>query len=183
MIPELAFGQPVGSIIQYAYTVADMDAATARYTSTFGAGPWFLQGPFVPEKARYRGEPSTASLTLALTFAGRVQIELIQQHDEHPSVYRETIERQGYGFHHWGVATKDFDRDAERFSSLGYALAFADERPGGRRIAYFDTTRDLPGMVELIETTPASEQRLLTMYEASRDWDGLEARRMAPESR
>jgi len=42
-----------------------------------------------------------------MSFAGHVMIELIEQHNDVPSVYRNIAEKRGYGFHHWGVATAD----------------------------------------------------------------------------
>ena len=85
-----------GAIVQHAYTVADIEAAALRETRACGIGPWFLRGPFTPPDARYRGEPSRATFTLARAFLGPVMVELIQQHDDEPSVFRE----RPLGFHH-----------------------------------------------------------------------------------
>ena len=35
-----------------------------------------------------------------------------------------------------------------------------------------DATRDLPGMIELIEHTEAQESVYTEIFEAARDWDG-----------
>ncbi len=66
-------------------------------------------------------------------------------------MYREWIERRGYGFHHWGRATWQFDQDVERYRAAGHELVFLAGVPTGGRVAYMDTTADLPGYVELIE--------------------------------
>ena len=42
----------------------------------------------------------------------------------------------------------------------------------GFRVVYFDTTRDLPGMLEVIEMNAAAEQGFHTMYQAAQEWDG-----------
>ena len=42
-------------------------------------GPWFLIGPFVPAKGRYRGAVSTMRLSLAVAFAGEAMSKLIEQ--------------------------------------------------------------------------------------------------------
>jgi hypothetical protein len=42
----------------------------------------------------------------------------------------------------------------------------------GFRVVYFDTTRDLPGMLEVIEMNAAAEQGFHAMYLAAQDWDG-----------
>jgi hypothetical protein len=94
-----------------------------------------------------------------------------------PSVYTEVRDRRGYGFHHWGVGTYDYGRDFTDYHSRGYELAFHTMLRGAP-LAYFDTTRDLPGMVELIEMNTMREDMFTMMYEASRDWDGSNSIRM-----
>jgi hypothetical protein len=42
-----------------------------------------------------------------------------------------------------------------------------------------DTTRDLPGMIELMEATTALEARYTEMYLASVGWDGSDPIRRA----
>ena len=170
---RLDLGQPIGGIVQVSYTVTDIEAAMAGYLANLRMGPWLVRGPFTPPDALYRGKPAKLTITLAITFSGHLMVELVQQHGDSPSVYREVMERNGGpGFHHWGVASSDFDRDAEAYRARGYEMAFFDRTPVGSRVAYFDSTRDLPGMIELIEMTPAQELRYNRMYAESLAWDG-----------
>jgi len=100
-------------------------------------------------------------------------IELIQQHDEQPSVYREIIDRQGYGFHHWGIASDRFDDDVSSYVERGFELVFTDETPVSTRVAYLDPKRGWPGFIELIEINTASELRYAKMYaDALLGWHG-----------
>src|SRR5258708_7696032 len=73
---------------------------------------------------KYRGGESRADVALAMGFSGHMNIELIQPHNDTPSVYQELIDRSGYGFHHWGVATSNFDRDLEKYRAAGHEVAF-----------------------------------------------------------
>src|SRR5208282_5664144 len=109
------FGQPDDGIIQSAYVVKDIRESINHWVRDLKVGPWFLIEHFQGEDAKYRGGPSNADSALAMSFAGHMMIELIQQYNDAPSVYRETIDKRGYGFHHWGVATSNFDRDVERY--------------------------------------------------------------------
>lgn len=168
----LDFGQPLAGIIQYAYTVPDVRKAAETWTSTFGVGPWIVRGPFTATSALYRGNPTKVELTLARAFNGHVMIELIQQHNDAPSVYRETIEAKGHGFHHWGFASVDIDADIARYKEQGFHVAFEDVLPTGARVAYVDTTAALPGMTELIGMNPAQEAFYTSIYHASLAWDG-----------
>ena len=80
-----------------------------------------------------------------------------------------------YGFHHWAIVTSSFDADIERLAAKGYEEAFSDRLPTGSRVVYMDATRDLPGMIELVEHTAAQEQVYTSMYRAAVGWDGSDA--------
>jgi hypothetical protein len=169
---ELGFGQIAGGIVQCAYTVADIDKSMRDFASRLRVAPWFVLGPFTAPEGQYRGKPTNINLTLAIAFAGHMMIELIQQNNDVPSVYRETIAVRGHGFHHWAIASTDFDADIARYLAMGYEIAFSDRSPGGVRIAYMDARDDLPGMIEIIEMTAALEKNYTEMYLASRAFDG-----------
>jgi len=171
---ELAWGAPLGSIVQYAYFVEEMEAAIGEWVERLGVGPWFAIGPFTPATGRYRGEPTEAVFTIAQAFAGRTIVELVEQHDDAPSVFNELGSR-GYGFHHWGVMTKSFDEEVARYRAMGYEEAYFDTLPTtGMRVMYLDARRDLPGMIEVLEHTAAQERVYAEYYEASLGWDGTD---------
>jgi hypothetical protein len=100
-------------------------------------------------------------------------IELIAQHDDKPSVFHETLRaRGGHGFHHWAIGARDFEQTVAKYRSRGYAEAFSDTAPMGFRVVYFDTSRDLPGMLEVIEMNRAAEEGFHQMYRAAQEWNG-----------
>jgi hypothetical protein len=173
MIGRFSFGQRDDSIIQVAYTVADIDEGMRRYSELLHVGPWYLVGPFVPTRGVYRGTPTSMEVSLAVTFAGQVMIELIAQHDDKPSVYRETLKLRGaHGFHHWAIGARDFDAAVAHYNGQGYPTVFSDISPRGVRVAYVDTTSMLPGMLEIIEMTPGVEEQYQTMFNGTQEWDG-----------
>ena len=170
---RFSFGGREQSIIQCAYTVDDIQAGMRHYTDLLGIGPWFLIGPFVPARGVYRGATTKMNISLAVAFAGEVMIELIEQHDREPSVYQETLRARGaHGFHHWAIGARDFDAVVAQYRSRGFEEAFSDLSPRGVRVVYFDTTRDLPGMLEIIEMTPDVEEQYRRMFQAAQEWDG-----------
>lgn len=175
----MKIGQPLGGVIQMAYIVEDIRKSMQDFTARLGVGPWFLSGPFVPPEGLYRGQPTDMTVSLAVAFSGHVTIEVIQQHDTKPSVFQEFIGRRGYGFHHWAIGARDFDGEVRRFQRQGYEIAFSDRSPRGVRIVYMDTSRDLPGMLEIIEITDDLEDIYLEMYQASVGWNGSDPVRKA----
>jgi hypothetical protein len=170
----VGFGQPDDGIIQMAYVVPDIRAAMTAWTLKLKVGPWFLLDHFTGVDPQYRGRASNADVAIAMSFAGHMNIELIQPNNDAPSVYHEWIERRGHGFHHWGRATAHFERDLERYQSAGHDLVFLAKVPSGGRVAYMDTTRELPGYVELIELGADFEPLFARFYRASIGWDGAD---------
>ncbi len=169
---QVVFGQPDDGVIQMAYVVEDLRAAIEHWAGKLRVGPWFVLEQFTGVDPVYRGQPSRAEIALAMSFAGHMNIELIQTKNDAPSVYRELIERRGYGFHHWGVATWNFDAAVARYESAGHALAFRLAVPSGGRVGYMDTTAVLPGYTELIELGGAFDEVFGRFYRASVGWDG-----------
>jgi hypothetical protein len=168
----VGFGQPDDGVIQMSYVVPDMRVAIDSWVAKIGVGPWFLLDHFTGIDPKYRGGESKADVAIAMSFAGHMNIELIQLNNQQPSVYRDWIERRGYGFHHWGRATWHFDQEVERYRAAGHELAFVARVPTGGRVAYMDTTAELPGYVELIELGGGFEPAFSKFYRASIGWDG-----------
>jgi catechol 2,3-dioxygenase-like lactoylglutathione lyase family enzyme len=169
---ELSFGQRSGQIMQMAYVVEDIHASIAWWIDHAKTGPFFLLESFWAEDQRYRGEPSQADVAIAMGFAGHMNIELIQPKDDKPSVYREIIERRGYGFHHVGIAVDDVEAEIAEYEAKGYELAFRARVPTGGAVAYMDDGRNEPGFVELIPVTPGKNETFGRFWKASCDWDG-----------
>jgi len=169
---EVGFGQPDNGIIQMAYIVPDLQAAMTHWSQNLRVGPWFVLESFTGEKPMYRGQPSTMEVTLAMGFAGHMNVELIQPKNNAPSVYKEMIDKRGYGFHHFGVATWDFDAAVAKYERAGHPLVFVAAVPSGGRVGYMDTTDVLAGYTELIELGGAFEEVFGRFYRESRSWDG-----------
>jgi hypothetical protein len=179
-VSEPRFDQPFGAVYQVAYTVQDLAAAMARFSARLQVAPWFTFEFRASPLARHRGRPTSLRLAIARGFSGHLNIELVQQLDDGPSIFRESVERQGHGFHHWGIRTAAFDREVATYAGLGLAPALFDQGPYGNRIAFFDTTGLLPGMVEIVETSPVHEESLQRMYRQSLAFDGTDPVRPNP---
>ncbi|HZF25704.1 MAG TPA: VOC family protein [Steroidobacteraceae bacterium] len=166
------FGQPLTSIIQMAYVVQDIQASMKQWVSCMNVGPWFYLERWGGDEAVYRGAPSETEIAAAMAFSGHTLIELIQPLDEKPSVYRELIQRTGYGFHHFGLGSNDYDADIRKYQQRGYNLAFQARVPTGGRVGYVDMRGAVPGFIEVIENGPAMEQIFTRFYKGSLNWDG-----------
>lgn len=171
-MPQLNFGQPSNGIMQMAYIVKDIRQAIDEWVEKLNVGPWFLLEHFTGLNPVYRGQRSQADVAIAMSFAGHMNIELIQPNDQNPSVYKELVDSKGYGFHHWGLASADVDADIRRYEKMGMKVAFRAGVPTGGDVAYMDAGGAVPGFVELIQTSPVMERVFSGFYGATLAWDG-----------
>jgi hypothetical protein len=172
MSRTLAFGQPLGAVMQVAYTVRDLDAALTHWVQDLRVGPFFVFDDLAIEDERYYGGPSDVELSVALAYSGSMCIELIEQRNDAPSVFRDAIRARGYGFHHWAFSTNEIDADVLRYEALRARTAFSGRVAIGGRFAYLDTTERLGGMVELIEIDDKVEMLFANLKSVADAWDG-----------
>ncbi|MEM8685802.1 MAG: VOC family protein [Pseudomonadota bacterium] len=169
------YGQPLGSIMQVAYVVDDLEKAAQHWVDALGIGPWIIMPHFPAEDMHYRGTPTDIDLSIALAYSGSMCFELIFQHNEVPSVYREdgAPTREGR-FHHWAIATERFDDVMAKHKTLGHAVAFDGKvvPVGGLRFAYIDAMPHLGGMIEVIESGPPVEELFAGVKQVADNWDG-----------
>lgn len=170
----LGFGQSVGQIVQMAYVVEDMRAAIDWWVRDCHVGPWFLIERFSGPGQRYRGRPATAAISLAMSFAGHMNIELLQPLDDQPSVFKEVVDRRGYGFHHVGIAAGDVDIERAAYEARGYRVAFEAPVPSGGSVYYLDDGHDDHGFVELIPATPGMDEMFTRLWQAAAAWNGAD---------
>jgi len=166
------FGQRVGQIVQMAYVVEDMDAAISWWVRDCRVGPWFLLESFTGPGQRYRGQPATADIKLAMSFAGHMNIELIQPKDDHPSVYKDVIDRRGYGFHHVGIAVSDVGAEQLAYEGRGYTAVFEAPVPSGGSVVYLEGPHGDPGLIELIPATPGMDEMFTRFWQTTTNWTG-----------
>jgi catechol 2,3-dioxygenase-like lactoylglutathione lyase family enzyme len=131
------------SWFQVAYLVNDIDAAIAKWSDLFGAGPFAVTHHHKTDRFMYRDTDAEADVSYAFGYLGDTMIQFIQQHDETPSIYRDMYAAGEEGYHHVAYLVHDFEAEYERLQSMGFTPAcrlYAD----GVDAAYFDT-RDVTG--------------------------------------
>jgi len=167
-----SFGQPDGGICQLGFIVKDVRAAIAHNLKTFGVGPWFFMEKVEISNATYHGRPMEFVGSMACANTGHMMIELIQQHNEAPSIFTEVIKSKGYGLHHQAVVVRDFPAKIKAYEAMGYETVFYCETGMPNRVAYVDTKGASPFFIEVIEAAGMLEAVFNGVYRASVDWDG-----------
>jgi len=161
----------LGPIMQLAYVPRDLDAALTFWTKTVGAGPFFRMAHIAYKAATYRGQPSDVDFSLLIGYWGDMQIELIEQHNEAPSIYSAWTNAGQEGLHHICVVVDDIANARAVCAAAGATVAqeiFLD----GYEAFYVDTGGGPGTMVEVLETSEAFTGLCTMMRDAARDWDG-----------
>ncbi len=163
---------------QLGFLVEDVQASAAAWARAFGVGP-FLVRPATDSRTVYRGEQSTITLEVAVAQAGPVQIELVKQHCDRPSVFRDWLGGRTSGLHQLCTVTPDYDGKKEHYQRLGYELA-SEIATGPWRLAYYDTSADFGFYTEVVEQSPESLAQLAGLSRLCARWDGTEPVRTLP---
>ena len=166
-------GVPGRHLMQAAYIVDDVEAAARRWVTTTGIGPFLLVPHIRLVEYTYRGAAREGlDFSVALAQSGGVQIELIQQHCDNPSAYRDTIAKGAQGFHHLAIYCDDYDAAYAHYRERGFVAA-VDGRFGPIRFAYIDTSAALGCMVELVEQHESQSGFFRRVAAAAEGWDGV----------
>ena len=163
-----------GVVRQLGYVVKDIEKAMEHWIK-LGVGPWFYKEDVGSTEYRYYGKPSRIpKLSIALANSGDLQIELIQQRDDAPSLYLDTLERNGEVAQHVAYWTADrFDEICANLKEQGYVEGHAG-RMGATRgpYAYF-VHPDFPsGMIEVSDSSGGKAEYFAEVRKASEGWDG-----------
>jgi hypothetical protein len=162
-----------GDVRQNGYVVRDIGSALQHWTEVLGVGPfWYFEEAPV-EDFRYGGEPSDVVVSIALAQSGPLQIELIEQRNDAPSMYRDFLEAGHEGLQHVAYWTKDFDRDLERILGLGHRVGQSGQVGGpDGRFVYLATEAHPGTVVELSEISGPKGAFFRHIAEAAAGWDG-----------
>ncbi len=173
-----------GEIRQLGYVVRDIDKAMRHWIEVLGVGPWYYVDKLALTSFHYRGQPSAVHASIAIANSGRAQIELIQQRNDAPSMYRDFIAAGHEGLQHVSTWPEPGEYRAvmERAAKAGHRIGQAGESVRGPFV-YYETdshgTFGHPGTVmEIAELTPVRRRQFEAIEAAARGWDGTDPIRL-----
>jgi catechol 2,3-dioxygenase-like lactoylglutathione lyase family enzyme len=170
--------QPVGTLLQFAYVVPDIEKTLKYWTDVLGVGPFYMFEGLELVGHKFRGTPTSPNLALALANTGEAQIEIIMQNNDEPSVYKEFADAGGFGLHHVGYTPHDFDAEIEKYLAMGCEQALEASMDDGTRVAYMDTTAHLGHLTEFWEPSEGIMNLFKLVEDASKNWDGKDPVRL-----
>jgi hypothetical protein len=160
-----------GAIMQNGYVVRDWRAAAEYWSRELGVGPFFVMEHIRFRHCSFRGAPAAIDMSVAIAYSGDHQIELVEQHNDAPSIYREFLDERGEGLQHVGVLVDGIEpiisaaRWGERVIQSGETLV-------GQRFAYVDVGPHPGAMIELIEVDAQARAAFAYMKKAAAGWNG-----------
>ena len=113
----------------------------AHWSEVAGVGPWFYIERAPIHHFEYRGRPYEIHLSIALANSGALQLELIEQRNDVPSLYREFLDAGNEGLQHIAYWTERFDADRARALE---ADSWSDTRGGSATTARSPTSTPTP---------------------------------------
>jgi hypothetical protein len=158
--------------MQLGFVVPDLERAMRHWLDKVGIGPFFVLEHVKFAQVLHRGQPTDIDMSVALAQWGEVQVELIQQFNEAPSIYTDFAGRKQGGLQHVGVMTDSVADDLVRLKALGIEPVQQGHTGTGIRFAYVNTDDHPGGMIELIESGPAIVGFFKLVRDAAQGWDG-----------
>lgn len=161
----------LGEILQLAYVPADVDGALDYWIKTIGAGPFYHNPHIVFDTMNYMGEPTALDMSSWLGYWGDTQIEVIKQHNDAPSMYKDWRDRGLEGIQHLGLIAEPGARD---FLVKNGAVIVQDGTLGGAEFFYADLGGGPGAVVEVMMNSQLARDVFGAMRSAACDWDGID---------
>ncbi len=164
----------LGTVMQMAYVPADFDAALAFWTKTMGVGPFFALDHVQLEDMKYRGAPAQIDFSMVIGYWGDIQIELIRQHNDAPSIYKAWRDEGREGLHHVCILVDDMAAARAVCAQAGAVVVQEGKVAGGGEVIYVDTGGGPGTIVEILKTGAGGREFFGMMRDAACDWDGTD---------
>jgi methylmalonyl-CoA/ethylmalonyl-CoA epimerase len=163
----------LGPIMQLAWLPSDFDAAIRHWTETMGVGPFFLMENIKLGNLRYRGQPTDAVFSLALSYWGGLQIELIRPENAAPSIYsgEYAVHR---GIHHVCLLVDDIAEAYEACADHGAEVVLEGDVGETGRVIYADPGTGPGHLIEVLEPQAGTLDVFKSIQQAAANWDGRE---------
>ena len=131
----------LGAVRQNGYVVRDIQAAMSHWIEKLGVGPFYLTESVPLDWFKYHGVSQQPNLSIALANSGDLQIELIQQNNDAPSMYLDFLSNYGEGLQHMSWWSNNYQQDYDAALERGLTIGQEGQVNGGRFV-YFDNESD-----------------------------------------
>lgn len=167
-----AIAARLGSPVQIAYAVPDVQEAARRWALEAGAGPFFVREHIELDDVVYRGEAAQFDHSSAYGQWGSIMVELVQDHGSLASVIRERFSPNQGGLHHLAFFVDDLDETVNYLVAEGRDVAMSARTRGGVEFHFIDALATHGHMFELYSATDHLRRFYDMVADASVGWTG-----------
>ena len=161
-----------GPVRQNGYVVKDIHKAMSHWTEVLGIGPFYYIERVPVENFKYRGESSNVEMSVALANTGDLQIELIEQRNDAPSMYRDFLSQGHEGLQHLAYWSINFEEDLKNALSLGYTIGQEGEIGTPGKFVYLETESHPGTIIELSDISGPKGKFFDHIRHKAQQWDG-----------
>ena len=152
-----------GPMRQIGIVVRDIEKAMRHWVEVCGVGPWFYAEQLPMDEFRYKGRTYDLKVSIALANSGDVQLELIQQRNDVPSLYGDFLAAGHEGMQHWSSWPVNYHEIRDRALRSGWQIGQEGDTPRGPFIYFLNEGH--PGtVIEMAED--GSRPHRLTFWPA-----------------
>ncbi len=164
-----------GAVCQNGYVVRDIRAAMDHWVNVMGVGPWYYIDRVKTDYFRHRGQDSAMEMSVALANSGDLQIELIQQRNDAPSMYKEFLDSGREGLQHMSYWSTDYQALYDRAIAAGFKVGHEGQIGGPNgRFAYFETPGHAGTVIEISDVSGGKGRFFEKVKATAADWDGTD---------
>jgi len=161
-----------GPMRQIGYVVRDIEKTMSHWLKVCAIGPWFYNEKAQFESVTYNGKVyNDMRVSLAFANSGDMQIELIQQRCNTPSMYLEFLASGKEGMQHWSAWPENYHEIYKRALDKGFTVLQEGTHPRGP-FAYFTSRTVQDPVIEISELTAGRRRFFDMVREAAANWDG-----------
>jgi glyoxalase/bleomycin resistance protein/dioxygenase superfamily protein len=158
---------------QWGFVVKDIEASMQHWIRTFQVAPFIHIATNKGKRTfKYYHQDTAVELSVAWTYFGETQIELIQQLNDAPSPYRDFLAQGREGFHHLCFWSERYDEAFGKLEAAGYVPVYRIGMGLPRETVYFKDYGSMGAMVELSLLTPQKKAFYAAMARFVSDWGG-----------
>jgi hypothetical protein len=171
---ESAVPDILGRRMQFSMVVRDIDAAAHYWAESLGVGPWVMFEDAVEgRRFEHRGHVTEPIISLAMAYGGDTQFELITQHNDAPSPYREFLDQGREGVQHLEFWPDDYVGSCTALTRAGFSEVMIIRNPdGSKNGSYFESPPLLGPMLAVVPMTPFRRSYMSAIERLAATWDG-----------
>lgn len=162
----------LGDVRQISFTSRDIDHSMQYFIDVWGIGPWYVTRD-INSTREFRGASREMSMSVALSSSGDLQFEIVQQHDDTPSIFQEFLRHVPNGLHvqHMAVWAGDFAQSRAAALARGWVV-MEEGVPAIGPYAYLSHPREPHLYLEISDRSPTKEHFRNVIRDIAATWDG-----------